>query len=147
MSPNLEILEIEGVRGLLSLGPKILRILEIGALFPTSGHFGNFGHILTFSGLRTVGASRGAGARLGTELRSIFVSQAEVWTHVTAGSPLHTTLSFGALHALASHFTELCPHAVLSNGMHPAMLTVRNAVTTQHLEKSTFKSAHEPLKM
>ena len=122
---NLEILEIEGVRVLLSLGAKILIILEIGALFPTSGYFGNFGHFDFFGPPDKM--SRGAGARLGTELRSIFVSQAEVWTHVTAGSPLHTALSFGALHALASHFTELCPHAVLSNGMHPAMAYAHGA--------------------
>ena len=37
-----------------------------------------------------------AGARFGSELRCICVSEAEAWTHAREGSPLHISLAWGA---------------------------------------------------
>ena len=37
-----------------------------------------------------------AGARFGSELRSICVSEADTWTHIRAASPLHISLALSA---------------------------------------------------
>ena len=72
-----------------------MRIIEIRALLPVSWHYEDYEH---FDPPPTPApAPAHAGARFGSELRSICVSEAEAWTHVRAGSPLHNSLAWGAL--------------------------------------------------
>ena len=147
MSPILEILEIEGVRGLLSLGPKIYENFGDRSPFPYFGAFGEFWTYFDFFGSPDRLAAR---AHVSEQNFAPFSFHKPRFGHMLQQVHLFILLCLLARSTLSHHTSQSyaltrCCRTVCT--LLWPMLTVRNAVTTQHLEKSTFKSAHEPLKM
>ena len=122
----------------------------MGALlpfFPTSGHFGNFGHFDFFGppDRRRVSAAR---AHVSEQNFAPFSFHKPRFGHMLQQVHLFILLCLLARSTLSHHTSQSyaltrCCRTVCT--LLWPMLTVRNAVTTQHLEKSTFKSAHASL--